>query len=482
MLVNTQPVNYQLRQHPPKLLDIASEGYNLPNQAAAGQGVMVAGHNENGFNAPNRSIRQGELEFISQIGDIADAAEDGGGIALFDKIDRQAGISLDADAGHFFQQDTDHRDPLGKRKELALFRVDADGHDELVKELYAPADDVQVPVGDRIKLAWENGDFLAWHWTCYHSCENQKSEMTAISIIWLDSEFWFLVSGFRLRFYFRAAPSYLPLVLHRRSGSNGVVYYASAILEAIGVRHAFSTRIGGISSSPFDSLNLGNPNGCEIQDDYDRIWANYALLLSSIGCPTEPPLRVHQVHGKDVLEIQNGKSFDTGCKADALVSGDSTRTISIRTADCVPILLSSDDGRVVAAVHAGWRGIVAEIIPAAAKRLTTITGKPASTYRAAIGPCIGFEAFEVGAEVLAEFQRAFGSEAPVKSLPGGKGRVDLRAAARMQLLNCGFDEKHVDSTDRCTVTHQDEFFSHRRDHGITGRMAAIIAPNDSEHA
>jgi polyphenol oxidase len=284
-----------------------------------------------------------------------------------------------------------------------------------------------------------------------------------------------------LRFYFRRTLSYLAVVLHRRLGSNGVVYYASAILEAIGVRHAFSTRIGGISPPPFDSLNLGNPNGCAIQDDYDRIWANYALLLSSIGCPTDPPLRVHQVHGNEVIEIQAGLDFDTGCKADALVSGDSRRTLSIRTADCVPILLSSDDGRVVAAVHAGWRGIVAEIIPAAIKRLNAITSKPASTYRAAIGPCIGFEAFEVGSEVLAEFEKVFGSEAPVKSLAGGKGRVDLRAAARLQLLHCGLDERSVDSTDRCTVTHQDEFFSHRRDHGITGRMAAVIAPSASEH-
>ncbi len=281
-------------------------------------------------------------------------------------------------------------------------------------------------------------------------------------------------------FYFLPTPPYLPLVLHRRSSSNGVVYYASPILEAIGVRHAFSTRIGGFSPAPFDSLNLGNPNGCAIQDDYDRIWANYALLLSAINCPTQPPLRVHQVHGDQIVEIQTGENFDTDCKADALVSSDSTRPISIRTADCVPILLSSNDGRVVAAIHAGWRGIVAEIIPAAAKRLADITGKSAFTFRAAVGPCIGFEAFEVGPEVLADIEKVFGPESPAKTLPSGKGQVDLRAAARLQLLNCGFDAQYVDSTDRCTVTHPDEFFSHRRDHGITGRLAAVIAPNAPE--
>ncbi len=270
-----------------------------------------------------------------------------------------------------------------------------------------------------------------------------------------------------------------------------MVYYASAILEAIGVRHAFSTRIGGISPSPFDSLNLGNPSGCAIQDDYDRIWANYALLLSCIGCPTEPPLRVHQVHGNVVTEVRTGKSFDTGCQADALVSRDGHRAISVRTADCVPILLSSPGGSVVAAVHAGWRGIVAGVIPAAVKRLTAAAGKPATTLRAAIGPCIGMEAFEVGAEVLAEFEGVFGRqkgagvESRGEALPfssrlngvDGKGNIDLRAAARFQLLNCGLDERFVDSTDRCTFNHQDEFFSHRRDRGVTGRMAAIIAAN-----
>ncbi len=257
-----------------------------------------------------------------------------------------------------------------------------------------------------------------------------------------------------------------------------MVYYASALLEAIGVRHAFSTRIGGISPPPFDSLNLGNPNGCEVQDDYDRIWANYSLLLSCIGCPTEPPLRVHQVHGNEISEVQSGKNFDTNCKADAILSHDSRRVISIRTADCVPILISSDDGSVVATVHAGWRGIIAEVIPKTVKRMM---GDPA-TLRAAIGPCIGMDAFEVGPEVLVEFQQVFGSKAPVRKLVGGKGNVDLRAAARLQLLNCGLHERHIDSTDRCTVTHRDEFFSHRRDHGVTGRMAAVIAANGLERA
>ena len=154
-------------------------------------------------------------------------------------------------------------------------------------------------------------------------------------------------------------------MLQERKNELGLVYYASEKLERLGVRHAFSTRIGGISPPPFDSLNLGNPNGCPVQDDYDRIWANYARLTSSIGCGTEPPLRVHQVHGREVATVEPSNDFDTDCKADALVSRDCQRVISVRTADCVPVLLCCGDGSIVAAVHAGWRGIVTGVIPAA---------------------------------------------------------------------------------------------------------------------
>jgi polyphenol oxidase len=263
----------------------------------------------------------------------------------------------------------------------------------------------------------------------------------------------------------------------RRNSSDGVVYYASGLLEAIGVRHAFSTRIGGCSPAPFDSLNLGNPNGCDPQDDNGRIWENYARLQKVIGCPEEPPLRVHQVHGNEVVSVSCGEAFETAAKADAIVSTDSTRAVSVRVADCVPVLLSTGTGRTVAAVHAGWRGVTAGVIPAALEKLLELEeGQSAVKVIAAIGPCIGFDAFEVGAEVLAEFTKAFGSDAPIRRCADGKGRVDLRAAARLQLLAHGLAGENIDTTDRCTYSHSAEFFSHRREHGITGRMAALIAP------
>jgi polyphenol oxidase len=272
----------------------------------------------------------------------------------------------------------------------------------------------------------------------------------------------------------------LTAVLQRRIGEKGLVYYASEKLERAGVRHAFSTRIGGISPAPFDSLNLGNPSGSAVQDDYDRIWANYGRLTSSIGCGAGQPLRVHQVHGREVATVDSNQDFDTDCKADAIVSRDSRRVISIRTADCVPVLISSGDGSIVAAVHAGWRGIVAGVIPAAIGRmLDEAEGSSANKFVAAVGPCIGHDAFEVGPEVLAEFERIFGDSAPISRTIGGKGKADLRRAAEMQLISGGLRAENVDSTDRCTVAHREEFFSHRRERGITGRMAAVIAANRS---
>jgi YfiH family protein len=267
-------------------------------------------------------------------------------------------------------------------------------------------------------------------------------------------------------------------MLEPRSAPQGLRYYASPRLETIRVRHAFSTRIGGISPPPFDSLNLGNPNGCDVQDDYDRIWKNYARLTGSIDCPTDPPLRAHQVHGAEVACVEPNMEFDTNCKADALVSEDSQRVVSVRTADCVPVLLSSADGKIVAAVHAGWRGIVAGVISAAIEQMKR-RHCAANDMIAAIGPCIGPQAFEVGAEVVDEFDKIFGRGAVVATTSSGTPAVDLRLAARKQLIAAGVRDQNIDTTDRCTVTHCDEFFSHRRDRGVTGRMAAVIAPNRS---
>jgi purine-nucleoside/S-methyl-5'-thioadenosine phosphorylase / adenosine deaminase len=258
-------------------------------------------------------------------------------------------------------------------------------------------------------------------------------------------------------------------VLKRRESSNGLVYYVSPSLEEIGVPHAFSTRIGGISPPPFDSLNLGNPSGTEVKDQWMNIYENYARLQAAIACADRARAWVHQVHGGDVIRCDG--SFESGVNADALVTNDARRLLSVRVADCAPVLLASDDGRIVAAVHAGWRGVLAGVAVNAVDQMRC----PASKIVAAIGPCIGFDPFEVGLEVLEAFEREFGSDAPIRRGADGKGHVDLKAALAIQLRKIGVNR--IDATDRCTFAHADEFFSHRRDKGVTGRMAAMIAPS-----
>lgn len=251
---------------------------------------------------------------------------------------------------------------------------------------------------------------------------------------------------------------------------DGLVFYESPLLRAAGAPHAFSTRIGGSSPPPFDSLNLGNPSGCDVQDDYPRIYDNYRLLQHAIDVEDRQRCWVHQVHGGEVAVIARGSAFESGAKADAMVSDDPARVLSVRVADCVPVLLSSVDGTRVAAVHAGWRGVIAGIVP----RALALMGNASAV--AAIGPCIGFAHFEVGPEVLEQFERAFNAQAPLRRRDDGKGLVDLREAIRRQLLAAGLPPERIDTTDRCTYRDADEFFSHRRDKGITGRMAALISP------
>lgn len=273
---------------------------------------------------------------------------------------------------------------------------------------------------------------------------------------------------------FTGVASKLGDVLERKISDTGVVYYVSPLLAGAGINHAFSTRIGGASITPFDSLNLGNPQGQPIQDEWPRINENYRRLLVAAGLGGRDRCWVHQVHGGDVVLARQAFEFSNGARADALVSDDPDRVLTVRVADCAPVLIASEDGSAVAAVHAGWRGVIAGVVPNALRELQRVHN---AVYLAAIGPCISACAFEVGPEVVEQFKSMFGTNAPVQSNGNGngKGQVDLRRAIAMQLGQCGISIDRIDTTDRCTHRDIDEFFSHRRERGQTGRMAALIA-------
>jgi len=245
-----------------------------------------------------------------------------------------------------------------------------------------------------------------------------------------------------------------------------------------GVPHGFSTRIGGVSGGVFASLNLGNPSDLppEERDPPGNIRENWARILAAAGCAGRELVEVHQVHGAEVRVCRRGGAAHAGArdtKADALVSDDPGRALGIRVADCAPVLVAAGDGGVVGVAHAGWRGVIGGVVVNTVERLA---GMGATGLIAAIGPCIGAGHFEVGDEVAAEFERVFGARAPVAPAGKGKALVDLKAAIRMQLEGAGV--ARVDVSDRCTFRDAAEFYSHRREKGVTGRSGAVIGARE----
>lgn len=250
------------------------------------------------------------------------------------------------------------------------------------------------------------------------------------------------------------------------------------------VPHAFSTRRGGVSKGPFESLNFGNPGETppEARDPIANIRENWRRSMELIGASGRQLVEVHQVHGAVVHEVRPGEPAHpqvNDTRADAIVTDDPTRLVAVRIADCAPVLISSIDGRVVAAVHAGWRGVISGIVNAALAAMRRIAPEScAAGLVAAIGPCIGPGAFEVGPEVASEFARVFGVGTPhLRAGQGDRSLVDIPGALGDQLRSAGVGD--VAALNRCTFSEPEWFFSHRlatHQRRLTGRMAAMIGP------
>lgn len=244
-------------------------------------------------------------------------------------------------------------------------------------------------------------------------------------------------------------------MLQRCEDSDGLTYYRSPLLARARIPHLFTTRLGA-ERRELDLASL---------DERTR-----ERLSAAAGTSASRFVRVHQVHGADVLVVGTGELPDERQHADALVTERAGVLVGVHVADCVPVLLARRDGRRVAALHAGWRGLVAGVIP----RIMDALG--AGEYLAALGPCIGGERFEVGPEVVAAFVRA-GLAAVVRHRPNERAHIDLSAAAELQLRERGVEL--LDATDRCTYRDGGDFYSYRRDvtHGgaaRTGRLGAWI--------
>lgn len=254
----------------------------------------------------------------------------------------------------------------------------------------------------------------------------------------------------------------------------------SAVLEH--VPHGFSTREGGVSSGVFASLNFGNPGdlAVEARDPRANIEENIRRALAACGAEGRELVEVHQVHGAAAHVVRHGQRAHHGpndTKADAIVTDDPERMIGVRIADCAPVLIASRDGRVAAAVHAGWRGVVAGVVVRAVETMRELSRDSCEAgIFAAIGPRIGVDAFEVGPEVAAEFERVFGrGTRHVRAGTGDRSLVDIGGALSEQLHLAGVGR--VEALPRCTYAEPELFYSHRRathERAATGRMIAMI--------
>lgn len=222
------------------------------------------------------------------------------------------------------------------------------------------------------------------------------------------------------------------------------------------VRAVSTLRVGGCSSGPFGSLNLG----AHVGDAPEAVATNRRRLRRALDIPQEP-VWLTQVHGNRVVS-----AHEAGDRIGDAAATDRARTVcAVMTADCLPILLCDRSGVRVAAVHAGWRGLAGGVVEAAVAALAS------QGLLAWLGPAIGPAAFQVGADVVQAFSGL--REARAAFVADGEDRwlADIYALAGAVLRRAGVDE--IYGGGRCTHSDPDRFFSYRRD-GQTGRMATLI--------
>ena len=232
-----------------------------------------------------------------------------------------------------------------------------------------------------------------------------------------------------------------------------------------------STREGGRSAPPYDSLNLG----LHVGDDSMAVRANREIYAHRTGAR---PVFMNQVHGQRVEVL--AQATNDGVEADGCVTAAPGVACTIMVADCLPVLFAIDDGTAVGAAHAGWRGLAGEggegVLESVCKSLLEQSGAPASRVLAWLGPCIGPRAFEVGPEVKAAFVGldAGGPSMFVPHRPD-KWFANLAGLARMRLRALGISQIYGNdgSDEWCTASNPSRFFSFRRD-GLSGRFAASV--------
>ncbi len=239
----------------------------------------------------------------------------------------------------------------------------------------------------------------------------------------------------------------------------------------IPLRHGVFTRHGGVSKGQWASLNVGGTVG----DDLSHVAENHRLMYSTLNLNPDYACTVWQVHGVDTV-MANGSLPQRKwlARADGMITNQIGLALTMRFADCVPVLFYDEEHHAIGITHAGWRGTVNGAVSSTLTALQDTYGSRVENIQACIGPSIGSEHYQVGEEVVEAVQNQFGTtDGYIQRAEDGSAYFNLWEANRQQLEQAGVEQIEVAGI--CTASHTDEFFSHRAEKGKTGRFGAIIA-------
>jgi YfiH family protein len=236
----------------------------------------------------------------------------------------------------------------------------------------------------------------------------------------------------------------------------------------------FTTRHEGVSRPPYNSLNLG----MNTQDQQANVEGNRSLLARAFGVNQEALVAPIQVHGSDILVINEPNedySHFLSVEGDAVITNQPNVLIGVCVADCVPILLCDPVKKVIAVVHAGWKGTAAKLVAKAVAGMQSEFGSAPANIQAAIGPCIQKCCYEVDEPVKKAFlQGGISWESCAEQTDAGKWNLDLAAANRELLQLAGISGDAIQISEQCVCCHSEQFFSYRRDKEESGRQMGFI--------
>lgn len=250
----------------------------------------------------------------------------------------------------------------------------------------------------------------------------------------------------------------------------GLKYFTFEGLSSVGVSHGIFTRHGGVSPEPWASLNLGGTTG----DSRNNVVENRKRMFGAVNRPVESNFDAWQVHGVEILFAESPRPNGAPhTPADILLTNRMGITLMMRFADCVPILLVDPRNRAIGLVHAGWQGTVLQAAKIAVEAMKVRYGSDPEDLLAGIGPSIGPDHYEVGEDVLRRVRESFGVEGDSLVQPvNGKQHLDLWKANGLVLNQAGV--RQVEVAEICTACHINDWYSHRLEHGKTGRFGALI--------